>query len=259
MIMPGVQNPHWRPCFSQKAVWSGWSSPLVAIPSIVVTFAPSAWTASIVQLLTALPSTWIVQAPHWLVSQPTWVPVRSRSSRSAWTSSRRGSTSSSRGAPLTVMEMCSPTGRTSFDVTCGGATGIPVLPMTERFVPWSTRVLVADGSNAGWRSGRREGAMVPPSGGGIKSSRLRPGGPSSATAQFVAIRPVRTTDRRSRPPDGGTSARSGRILPASRHGSTRAGSREWQDLGPAAKSSSGRSATAPEAAPSPHRRRSPRW
>ena len=28
MIIPGVQNPHWRPCFSQKAVWSAWS-PLV--------------------------------------------------------------------------------------------------------------------------------------------------------------------------------------------------------------------------------------
>ena len=25
MIMPGVQKPHWRPCFSQKAFWSGWS------------------------------------------------------------------------------------------------------------------------------------------------------------------------------------------------------------------------------------------
>ena len=27
MIMPGVQNPHWSPCFSQKAFWSGWSAP----------------------------------------------------------------------------------------------------------------------------------------------------------------------------------------------------------------------------------------
>ena len=25
MIIPGVQKPHWRPCFSQKAVWSGCS------------------------------------------------------------------------------------------------------------------------------------------------------------------------------------------------------------------------------------------
>ena len=60
--------------------------------------------------LTAMPSTWTVQAPHWLVSQPTWVPVRSRSSRSTWTSSRLGSTSSSRGVPLTTNAMCSLTG-----------------------------------------------------------------------------------------------------------------------------------------------------
>ena len=32
MIMPGVQNPHWRPCFSQNAVWSGWSSSPVGQP-----------------------------------------------------------------------------------------------------------------------------------------------------------------------------------------------------------------------------------
>ena len=55
MIMPGVQKPHWRPCFSQKAAWSGWSAPPpAAMPSIVVTVAPSAWTASIVQLLHGL-------------------------------------------------------------------------------------------------------------------------------------------------------------------------------------------------------------
>ena len=40
-----------------------------------MTLPPSAWTASIVQVFTAWPSTWTVQAPHWLVSQPTWVPV----------------------------------------------------------------------------------------------------------------------------------------------------------------------------------------
>ena len=37
---------------------------------MVVTVAPSAWAASIVQLFTARPSTWTVHAPHWLVSQP---------------------------------------------------------------------------------------------------------------------------------------------------------------------------------------------
>ena len=107
MIMPGVQKPHWRPCFSQNAVWIGWSSSPSARPSMVLMVGPSAWTASIVHDLTARPSTWTVQAPHWLVSQPTWVPVRSRSSRSTWTRSRLGSTSSSRGVPLTTNEMCS--------------------------------------------------------------------------------------------------------------------------------------------------------
>ena len=65
MIMPGVQKPHWRPCFSQNAFWSGCSSPSVARPSIVVTLDPSAWTARIVQDFTAWPSTWTVHAPHW--------------------------------------------------------------------------------------------------------------------------------------------------------------------------------------------------
>ncbi len=82
MIIPGVQNPHWRPCFSQNAFWSGCRAPSApAMPSIVVTSVPSACAASIVQLFTARPSRWTVQAPHWLVSQPTWVPVRPRSSR----------------------------------------------------------------------------------------------------------------------------------------------------------------------------------
>ena len=54
-----------------------------ASPSIVVTSAPSAWSASSVQLFTALPSTRTVQAPHWLVSQPICVPVSPRLSRRA--------------------------------------------------------------------------------------------------------------------------------------------------------------------------------
>ena len=35
MIMPGVQKPHWRPCWSQNACWSGWSLPPCSMPSIV--------------------------------------------------------------------------------------------------------------------------------------------------------------------------------------------------------------------------------
>ena len=43
MIIPGVQKPHWRPCFSQNAFWSGCRAPSPpAMPSIVVTLVPSA-------------------------------------------------------------------------------------------------------------------------------------------------------------------------------------------------------------------------
>src|SRR5436305_795186 len=91
--MPGVQKPHWSPWQVWKAVCIGCRSPLRASPSMVVTARPSASTASMAQLLTDLPSTQTVQAPHWLVSHPTWVPVRRRCSRSSSTSSVRGSTS----------------------------------------------------------------------------------------------------------------------------------------------------------------------
>ena len=64
-----------------------------ASPSTVVTSWPSAWTASIVQLLTGLPSKSTVQAPQLVVSQPVWVPVSPRPWRSRWASSSRGSTS----------------------------------------------------------------------------------------------------------------------------------------------------------------------
>src|SRR3546814_4414043 len=64
----------------------GCSSPFFASPSMVVTSAPSACSARMVQLFTDSPSTCTTQAPHWLVSQPTWVPVRCRCSRRNWTS-----------------------------------------------------------------------------------------------------------------------------------------------------------------------------
>src|SRR5207253_798429 len=100
MIIPGVQKPHWRPCLAQNASCSGWSAPFLASPSMVVTVLPSAWTARTVQDFTALPSRWIVQAPHWDVSQPTFVPVRPRWSRISSASSVRGSTCTSRRTPL---------------------------------------------------------------------------------------------------------------------------------------------------------------
>ena len=48
---------------------------------MVVTSAPSAWTASRVQDFTDCPSRWIVQVPHDVVSHPTFVPVRPSPSR----------------------------------------------------------------------------------------------------------------------------------------------------------------------------------
>ena len=141
MIIPGVQKPHWRPCFSQNAFWSGWSAPSpAAMPSIVVTLDPSACAASIVQLLTALPSTWTVHAPHWLVSHPTCVPVRPSSSLITWTRSRLGSTSTSLLSPLTSSATCSsPTRETSFAPSSGGAAtcrsgvrGVRVAPGVDR-------------------------------------------------------------------------------------------------------------------------------
>ena len=74
MIIPGVQKPHWRPCWSQNACWSGWSVAPSAMPSIVLISAPSAWTASIVHDLALSPLTWTVHAPQLLVSQPMCVP-----------------------------------------------------------------------------------------------------------------------------------------------------------------------------------------
>src|ERR1700754_5005200 len=74
------------------------------MPSIVLTSAPSAWTASTVQLFTASPSRWTVHAPQLDVSQPTCVPVSPSVSRRKCTSRRRGSTSWSYCTPFTVIE-----------------------------------------------------------------------------------------------------------------------------------------------------------
>ena len=69
---------------------------------MVVTSAPSAWTASTLQDFTLVPSRWTVHAPQLLVSQPTTVPVLPSFSRRYCTSSIRGSTSSETWTPSTV-------------------------------------------------------------------------------------------------------------------------------------------------------------
>src|SRR5437764_15086195 len=70
---------------------------------MVVTLAPSACQANMVQDFTALPLTWTTQAPHCEVSQPTWVPVRRRVSRRNCTRRVRGSRSPVTGLPFTVI------------------------------------------------------------------------------------------------------------------------------------------------------------
>jgi len=74
MIIPGVQYPHCSACSLWNAFCSGCHSPL-AMPSIVVTSLPSAWTARTEQLLTEIPSRWTVHAPQLEVSHPMGVPV----------------------------------------------------------------------------------------------------------------------------------------------------------------------------------------
>ena len=64
IIMPGVQKPHCSPWHSRNAACIGCSLPFRARPSMVVTCAPSASTASMVQLFTERPSTWTTHAPH---------------------------------------------------------------------------------------------------------------------------------------------------------------------------------------------------
>ena len=100
--MPGVQKPHCRPCSSRNPSCSGCSSLAPASPSTVLISRPSTWTASIVQDLTALPSTSTVHAPQFVVSQPMWVPVSPSPCRIRWASSSRGSTSAIFFLPLIV-------------------------------------------------------------------------------------------------------------------------------------------------------------
>ena len=168
-------------------------------PSIVVTLEPSAWTASIVQLFTALPSTWTVQAPHWLVSQPTWVPVRSRSSRSTWTRSRLGSTSTSRVLAVHLERDAAArlTGTTSFHCRAPVAC--------RRVLPAGPQATVArsggpygpPGRVPGWWQGRGSGATG-------CCTRLRQRGPAGAAASsrarplgLAGASPTRDAARRS--------------------------------------------------------------
>ena len=87
---------------SWKACCIGCSSPLAAMPSIVVTSCPSACTARTLHDFTLRPSRCTVHAPQLLVSQPMTVPTFPTVSRRYWTSRVRGSTSSEQSTPSTV-------------------------------------------------------------------------------------------------------------------------------------------------------------
>src|SRR4051794_22549740 len=101
--MPGVQNPHCKPCRLRNPSCTGCHWFPAASPSIVVTEEPSTEAARTVHDFTESPSTSTVQAPHEVVSQPILVAVRLSVSRSRWTSSVRSGTSTLRSSPLTVM------------------------------------------------------------------------------------------------------------------------------------------------------------
>src|SRR5712691_5803697 len=76
--MPGVQNPHCRPCSARNARCTGCISPeLVASPSTVTTSRPSAWAASTVHDFTDCPSSRTVQAPQELDEQGAILHLRS--------------------------------------------------------------------------------------------------------------------------------------------------------------------------------------
>ncbi len=95
MIIPAVQNPHWKPCSARNARCTGlsgaspasaasdspgaWSGPVTACcaaarPSIVVTSASAARNAGKMQLCTGTPSTCTVHAPQSPASQPFLTP-----------------------------------------------------------------------------------------------------------------------------------------------------------------------------------------
>ena len=102
--MPGVQNPHCRPCSAWKPCCTACHRPSApARPSQVVTSCPSAWAASTVQDFTDSPSSSTVHAPQEVVSQPMFVAVKPATSRTKCASSNRSSTSASTCLPLTLI------------------------------------------------------------------------------------------------------------------------------------------------------------
>src|SRR5687768_2421100 len=92
---PGVQTPHCRAAPSRKHCCKGCRWPCWAMFSTVSIVAPSASTASTMQLLTGRPFISTVQAPQLPLLQPSLAPVRRTLSRSTssrlWRASQRNS------------------------------------------------------------------------------------------------------------------------------------------------------------------------
>ena len=89
IIMPGVQKPHCRPCFSQKPSWSGCSWPPCATPSMVSIAWPSACTANMVQLLTPCRPAAPCRRRSWSYRSRYACRSGPASQRMKWTSSMR--------------------------------------------------------------------------------------------------------------------------------------------------------------------------
>src|SRR5206468_390151 len=99
--IPGVQKPHWRPCFAWKARWIGWSSPSGARLATVAMSAPWAWTARTRQESVSRPSSQTAHVPQPPCSHATCTPVRPSSCRRKSARSSRGSARPLRRVPST--------------------------------------------------------------------------------------------------------------------------------------------------------------
>src|SRR6202167_3652777 len=104
MICPDWQYPHCGTSISIQACCSGCVRS-GEIPSIVVTFFPSARETGATQERTACPSICTVQAPHSAMPQPYLVPVRFSESRMTHSKGVDGGSSTVTGLPLTVNEI----------------------------------------------------------------------------------------------------------------------------------------------------------
>src|SRR5882672_1087539 len=102
MIIPDWQYPHCGTSLSTHAFCTLCSVPLVARPSMVVIFLPTAADTGITHERVALPSMCTVQAPQTATPQPYLVPVRPTCSRIAHSKGVSGGTLTSLVLPLIV-------------------------------------------------------------------------------------------------------------------------------------------------------------